>query len=160
MHNPKSVQENQMHKFLWDFEIQTDHLIVARWPDIVIVTKKNKKTKKKKTKKIENLLNSELCYFSSPQSENERKRKVRQLPSPCLKNKQIWNMKVTVVPIVISALGTISKGLVQRLEDLEIREQVDTIQTIALLRSARIPREVLGTWGDFVSLKHQRKVIN
>ena len=31
------------------------------------------------------------------------------------------NMKVTVIPIVIGALGTGTKGLVQRLEDLEIR---------------------------------------
>ena len=27
MHNPTSVLENETHKFLWDFEIQTDHLI-------------------------------------------------------------------------------------------------------------------------------------
>ena len=25
MHNPESVLENEMHKLLWDFEIQTDH---------------------------------------------------------------------------------------------------------------------------------------
>ena len=26
MHNPESVLENEMHKLLWDFDIQTDHL--------------------------------------------------------------------------------------------------------------------------------------
>ena len=26
MHKPKAVLENEMHKILWDFEIQTDHL--------------------------------------------------------------------------------------------------------------------------------------
>ena len=31
-------------------------------------------------------------------------------------------MKVTVVPIVIGALGTVTKGLIQGLEDLKIRE--------------------------------------
>ena len=35
-------------------------------------------------------------------------------------SKQRWNMKVIVIPIVISSLGTVSKGLVQ-LEDREIR---------------------------------------
>ena len=30
MHNPASVLENEMHKLLWDFETQTDHLISAR----------------------------------------------------------------------------------------------------------------------------------
>ena len=48
MHNPASILENEMHKILWDFEIQTDHLISARQPDFIII---NKKTKKKQTKK-------------------------------------------------------------------------------------------------------------
>ena len=52
-------------------------------------------------------------------------------------------MKVTVIPIVVGALGTISKGLVKELQDLEIREQEGTIQTTAFLRSARIQRRVL-----------------
>ena len=36
-------------------------------------------------------------------------------------------MKVTVIPTVISALGTILTGLVKGLEDIEIRGQVETI---------------------------------
>ena len=36
-------------------------------------------------------------------------------------------MKVTVIPIVIGALGPTPKGLIKRLEDLEIRGQVETI---------------------------------
>ena len=56
--------------------------------------------------------------------------------------KKLWNMKVMIIPIVIGALGTVTKGLVQGLEDLEITGQVETIQTTALLRSARILRRV------------------
>ena len=41
--------------------------------------------------------------------------------------KKLWNMKVTVITVVIGALGTVTKGLVQGLEDLEIRERVETI---------------------------------
>ena len=37
--------------------------------------------------------------------------------------------KVMVLPIVIAALGTVTKGLLKGLEDLEIR-QVETIQSI------------------------------
>ena len=55
---------------------------------------------------------------------------------------------MTVIPIVICELGTISKRLVNGLEDLQIRGQVETIQTTALLTSARITRRVLNTWGD------------
>ena len=42
MQNPESVLENETHNILWDFEIQTDHLVSARLPDVVIVKKKKK----------------------------------------------------------------------------------------------------------------------
>ena len=38
--------------------------------------------------------------------------------------KKLWHMKVIVIPVVIGVLGTVTKGLVQGLEDLEIRGQV------------------------------------
>ena len=54
-------------------------------------------------------------------------------------------MKVTVVSIVIGGFGTITKGLLKGLEDLEVGGRVETIQTTALLRTARILRRVLET---------------
>ena len=75
------------------------------------------------------------------------------------KLKKLWNMKVTVIPIVICALGTVTKGLVQGLEDLEITGRVETVRNKALLRSVRILRIVLETWGDLLSLKIQREII-
>ena len=66
--------------------------------------------------------------------------------------KKLWKMKVTIIPIVIGALGTVTKGLVQGLEYLQIRGRVETIQTTTLLRTGRILRRVLETW-DLLSLK-------
>ena len=60
--------------------------------------------------------------------------------------KKLWNMKVTIIPIVISAFGTVTKGLLKGLEDLEVGGRMDTIQTTALLRTARILRRILETW--------------
>ena len=40
MHNPAPVLENDSHKLLWDFNIQTDHLIPARRPDLIIIKKR------------------------------------------------------------------------------------------------------------------------
>ena len=55
-------------------------------------------------------------------------------------------MKMTEIPIkVIGALGTVLKGLEKRLDELEIRGRIETIQTTELLKSARIPRRVLET---------------
>ena len=43
MHNPALVLENATYKLLWDFNIQTDHLIPARRPDLIIINKKKKR---------------------------------------------------------------------------------------------------------------------
>ena len=124
MHNPVPVLENDTHKLLWDFNIQTEHLIPARRPDLIIVD------------------------FAVPADyrinlkESEKKDKYLDLAREL---KKLWNMKVTIVPIVIGALGTITKGLLKGLEDLEVGGRVETIQITALLRTARILRRVLET---------------
>ena len=46
---------NDTHKLLWDFDIQTDHLISARKPDLIIITTTtttNNNNNKKRTYKI------------------------------------------------------------------------------------------------------------
>ena len=67
MHKSESVLVNETHKVLFDFEIETDHLIPARRPDQVII---NIKT--------ENLLNGGLCHPSGSQRGIKIKRKERQ----------------------------------------------------------------------------------
>ena len=59
-------------------------------------------------------------------------------------------MKVTIIPIVTGALGTVDKELLKRLEDLEVGGRIETIQTTALLRTARIQGRVLETSGDLL----------
>ena len=59
--------------------------------------------------------------------------------------KKLWNMKVTIIPFAIGAFGTVTKGLLKGLEDLRVGGLVETIQTTALLRMARILRRVLET---------------
>ena len=61
MHNPTPVLENDTHKLLWDFDIQTDYLISARRPDLMIINKKK-----------ENLQNFRLCCPGRPQNKTER----------------------------------------------------------------------------------------
>ena len=40
--------------------------------------------------------------------------------------KKLWNMWVTVIPIIIGTLGTVPKGLVKGLQVLEIGGQTET----------------------------------
>ena len=53
-----------------------------------------------------------------------------------------------MIPIVIGALGTVLKGLERELEEFDIGARIETIQTTALLKSARILRNVPETTGD------------
>ena len=122
MHNPAPVQENATHKLLWDFNIQTDHLIPARRPDLIIIAvPADHRIKLKKCEKRDKYLDL-----------------AREL-------KKLWNMQVTIIPIVIGAFGTVTKGLLNGLADLDVGGRVETIQTTALLRTARILRRVLET---------------
>ena len=146
IHNPAPLRENDSHKLLWDFNIQTDHLISARRPDIIIINKK------KRICKIVDF--AVLADHRINLKENEKKDKYLDLAREL---NYLWNMKLTIVPIVISALGRITKWLLKGLEDLEVGGRIEIIQTTALLRTARIMRRVLETWGDLLSLKLQWK---
>ena len=42
MHKAESVLQNEIKKIFWDFEIQMDHLILARRPDLVLINKKRR----------------------------------------------------------------------------------------------------------------------
>ena len=52
---------------------------------------------------------------------------------------------MAIIPIVIDAFGTVTKGSFKLREDLEAGCRVDTIQTTALLGTVRILRRVLET---------------
>ena len=148
MHNQAPVLENATHKILWDFNIQTDHLIPARRPGLIIINKKK--------------WTYQIVDFAVPVDhriklkECEKKDKYLDLAREL---KKLWNMQVTIIPIVNGAFGTVSKGLLKELEDLEVGGREETIQTTALLRTARILRRVLGTWGDLLSLRLPWKTI-
>ena len=150
MQNPAPVLENDTHKLLWDFEIQTDHRISPKRPDLIIINKK-----KKRNCKIVDFAYPGDHWIKLKKCEKEDKylNLAREL-------KKLWNMQVIIIPIVIGAIGTVTKGLLKGLEDLEVGGRVEIIQTTALLRMARILRRVLETWGDLLSLKLQWKTIS
>ena len=43
-----------------------------------------------------------------------------------------------IIPIVIGAFGTVTKGLLKGLEDLKVGRRAESIQITALLRTDRI----------------------
>ena len=115
-----------------------DRLISTRRPDLIKI--KKKKRRKKRTCKI--------VDFAVPADHRiklkEYKKKDKYLDLG-RELKKLWNMKVAIIPIVIGAFGTLTKGLLKGLEDLKVGRQVVTIQTTALLGTARILIRVLET---------------
>ena len=123
----------------------TDLLILARRPDSIIINKKRERFCK-------------IVDFAVPADhriklkEWEKRDKYLDIAREV---KRLWNMKVTIVGIVIGAFGTISKELLKGLEDMDVAGRVETIQMTALLRTARILRRILDTWGDLLSVRLQ-----
>ena len=58
--------------------------------------------------------------------------------------KNLWNKKVAITLVVIGALCKVTTGLLKGLEELDFGGRVETIQTTALLRTARILGRFLG----------------
>ena len=141
--------ENETQKLLWDFNIQTYYPISAKRLDLVIFNKKNR------TYRIVDFGVS--ADHRAKWTESVKKDKYLDLAREL---KKPWNMKVTVIPIVIGALGTVPKWLVEGKENLEIKRRVETILTTALLRSVRILRRVLETWRRWLSHSLQWETIS
>ena len=117
----------------------------------------NNQQKKKKRKSIK----ERTCWIVDltvpddhrvKMKESEKKNKYLDLARE-LRKHRTWSWRW--YQIVIDALGTVICWMIHGLEVLYMRGRVETIQTRALLRSARILRRVLETWGDFLSFKFQ-----
>ena len=137
----RSILVNEMHKMLWDFEVQTDHLILVRWPDLVLFNKK------KRTCHLVVLVIPEDHWVKLEES-----KKIDKYFDLARELKKLWNM-VTMVPI--GTLGIVPKSLERRLEKLKIRGRIETILITALLRLTRLFRSVLETLEDLLSFRLQ-----
>ena len=85
-----------------EFDIQTDHLISARRPDLIIINK---------IKKICKIVDfAVLADHRIKLKECEKRDKYLDLARELEK---LWNMKVTIIPIVIGAFGPVTKGLLK-----------------------------------------------
>ena len=87
--------------------------------------------KKKRTCRIVDLAVPAEVRIKLKESEKLKEKREKYLDL-ARELKRLWNMKVTLIPIIIGTFGTVTKGLGQELENLEIRGRVEIIQTTAL----------------------------
>ena len=61
---------------------------------------------------------------------------------------KLWNIKTTVLPIVVGALGVVTKNLTRRLKTIGVTTKIELLQKAALLGTARLLRKVLEAGGQ------------
>ena len=88
MFNPASVRENETYRLQWDFDIQTDHLISARQPDLIIINKK-------RTYKILDFADS--ADYRVKFKESKKKDKYLEIARDLKKNYATWKWLVLLV---------------------------------------------------------------
>ena len=137
--------ENEEAKILWDFTtIQCDHLIQSRRPEIVVVEKK-----KMECKIIDIAVPNDVRVGSKEQEKVEKYQDLRREIAT------LWGMKKTeVIPIVVGALGMISKKLDMWIKKIGINIKIETLQKVHFLDLQEYYEEL---WQCRLSFGFQRK---
>ena len=126
-HIPEGVVENEEVKVLWDINVQCDNVIEARRPDIIVINKKERKG-----------IIIDIAVPADVRVGEKEREKVEKY--------QDLKREIGVVPVVIGALGSVTKGFDRWIEKLGIPFNVGVIQKTASLGTARILRKVLEMW--------------
>ena len=124
-------------RILSNFEMKRDHPILACSLDVILINHK---------KRICQLMN-----FAISADFNGKLMKAKNWANLWT----LWNMKMTVIPIVVGGIGTIPMNQDERLGELEIRERTEIIDTTALQKLALLLRRVLEIWRDLLILRFQ-----
>ena len=115
--------------------IQCDRGIEALLPDIVVVDKQ-----KREVKIIDIVIPGDVRVC---EKEIEKMDKYKLLKDEIAR---LWKMqKVTIIPVVVRALGAITNRLAKFVQEIGIEIRIENVQKAALLVTARVLRLVLGS---------------
>ena len=112
----------------------THREVTANRPDIII------KNKKEKT--------CTLIGVAIPADRNvvqkEADKKLKyEYKSLCIEIQRMWNLKCTIIPIIIGATGIVTRSLRKNLEAVPGKHSTDSLQKTAILGTSHIIRKVL-----------------
>ena len=97
----QSVLENEDYKILWDFSIQTDHVIETRTPDLLVVDRKKRSCK---------IIG--IAVPGDSKIEEKEKDKTEKYQDLGRELQKIWNVKKKIIPLVVGSLGAYPNSLV------------------------------------------------
>jgi len=118
-------------RVLWNQAVHTDREVRRNRTDVII------KNKKKKTcTQIDMALPGGRNIV---QREAEKKLKYKSL---CIEIQRMWNMKCTIVPVIIGANGIVTRRLKKNLETVPGKHSIDSLQKTAILGTSHTIRKV------------------
>ena len=124
-----------MKQILWDMQIQTDKATENSRLDIVFLNKITRKC----------VLIDIACPFDTHINEKEQN-KIEIYGDLTNQIKRIWKCReVSIIPVIVGALGIISEKFEKWVEKLQINAQIPLLQKACLLGTGKIPRKVLDT---------------
>ena len=128
-HMPKPVCEEGDVTDLWNQAVHTEREVTANRPDIII------KNKKEKTYTLIDTGRQKCCAKGG-----EKKLKYKSL---CIEMQRMWNLKCTIVPVIIGATGIVTRSLKKNFETVPGKHPIDSLQKTAILETSHIIRKVL-----------------
>jgi len=116
----------------WNQAVHTNREVTASRPEILIKNKKEKTCK---------LIDVAIPADSNVMQKGaEKKLKYKRL---CIEIQRMWNLKCTIIPVIIGATGIVTRSLRKNLEAVPGRYSIDSLQKTALLGTSHIIRKVL-----------------
>ena len=131
---PKSVETSQGCKvtILWNQQVQTGRTIPNNKPDIII------RGNEKGTCMLIDFAISVDRNMIKKEADNILKYKYLTIEI-----QRMWNVKTKVIPVLIGAIGTISKSFRKYVRNITGKHEVKELQKTAILGTAHILRKVL-----------------
>jgi hypothetical protein len=130
-HMPKPVYEGDV-TVLWNHAVHTDREVTTNRPDITL--------KNKIEKTCTPIHVAKPADRNVVQKEAEKKLKYR---SSGIEIQRMWNLKCTIIPVIIGATGTVTKSLRKNLEAIPGNHSIDSLQKTAVIRTSHTIRKVL-----------------
>ena len=118
---------------LWNQAVHTDGEVTANRPNIIIKNKIKEKT-------------CTLVDVAIPADRNVVQKEVEtklKYKSLCIEKQRMWNLKCTILPVIIGAIGIVTRSFRKNLETVPGRHSIDSLQKAAILGTSHIIRKVL-----------------
>ena len=121
----ENVLENEDYKILQDFSIQTDHVIEARRPDLVVIDKM------KRTRKI-----IDFAVPGDSRIKEKEKEKIEKYQDLRRELQKIWNVRVKIMPLVVGSFDAIPKQFGNRFEKNWYHSRKSAISEDSFIRNS------------------------